>query len=68
MTRRITPRAALVGAAVAAASLGTAAIVGAQSGPDKVAAVQHAIDDGRPKNVIMLLGDGMGDSEITAAR
>ena len=68
MTRRITPRAALVGAAVAAASLGTAAIVGAQSGPDKVAAVQHAIDDGRPKNVIMLLGDGMGDSEISAAR
>ena len=33
-----------------------------------MAAVSHAIDDGRPKNVIMLLGDGMGDSEITAAR
>ena len=68
MTRRITPRAALVGAAVAAASLGTAAFVSAQSGPDKVAAVARAIDDGHPKNVIMLLGDGMGDSEITAAR
>src|SRR5215813_2297033 len=68
MTRRISPRAAVVGATVAAACLGTAAFVGAQSAPDKVSAVQHAIDNGRPKNVIMLLGDGMGDSEITAAR
>jgi alkaline phosphatase len=68
MARRFTPRVALVGATVVAAGLTGAAFVGAQSGPDKVAAVQHAIDNGRPKNVIMLLGDGMGDSEITAAR
>src|ERR1700754_959660 len=68
MARRISPRTAIVGATVAAACLGTAALVGAQSGPDKVAGLQHAIDNGRPKNVIMLLGDGMGDSEIPAAR
>jgi len=68
MAGRFTPRVALACAAVTAAGLGTAAFVGAQSGADKVAGVRHAIDDGRPKNVIMLLGDGMGDSEITAAR
>src|ERR1700754_4315001 len=68
MARRISPRAALAGATVAAACFGTAALVGAQSSPDRVAGLQHAIDNGRPKNVIMLLGDGMGDSEITAAR
>jgi alkaline phosphatase len=30
--------------------------------------VKRAIDGGRAKNVIMFLGDGMGDSEITIAR
>ena len=68
MARRFTPRVALAGAAVAAVSLGSAAFVGAQSGPDEVRNLQRQIDDGKPKNVIMLLGDGMGDSEITAAR
>jgi alkaline phosphatase len=68
MARRFTPRVALVGAAIAAVSPGSAAFVGAQSGPDKVRNLQRQIDDGHPKNVIMLLGDGMGDSEITAAR
>ncbi|MFF9351616.1 alkaline phosphatase [Streptomyces sp. NPDC014734] len=29
---------------------------------------QHAIKDGKAKNVILLIGDGMGDSEITLAR
>lgn len=68
MVRRFTPRAALVGAAVAGVALVAATFVRAQSGPDRVQALQRQIDDGRPKNVIMLLGDGMGDSEITAAR
>jgi alkaline phosphatase len=61
-------RVAAVAAAVATAGLAGAAIVAAQSGPDKVRTLARQIDDGRPKNVIMLLGDGMGDSEITAAR
>jgi alkaline phosphatase len=30
--------------------------------------LRQAIDGGRAKNVILLLGDGMGDSEITIAR
>src|SRR5215467_6755185 len=35
---------------------------------DRSKAVQKAIDSGRAKNVILFLGDGMGDSEITIAR
>ena len=35
---------------------------------DKTAAVQKAIVPGPAKNVILLIGDGMGDSEITIAR
>ena len=35
---------------------------------DRSKAVQQAIDGGRAKNVILFLGDGMGDSEITIAR
>jgi alkaline phosphatase len=30
--------------------------------------LREAIDRGRARNVIMFLGDGMGDSEITVAR
>jgi alkaline phosphatase len=35
---------------------------------DRSNALQKAIDGGRAKNVILLIGDGMGDSEITIAR
>ncbi len=35
---------------------------------DLTEAFRAAIADGRPKNVILLIGDGMGDSEITIAR
>ena len=35
---------------------------------DQSQAVRKAIDPGRARNVILLIGDGMGDSEITAAR
>ncbi|ADB54097.1 alkaline phosphatase [Conexibacter woesei] len=35
---------------------------------DRSAAVASAIDPSTPKNVILLIGDGMGESEITAAR
>jgi alkaline phosphatase len=34
----------------------------------EVAKLQQQIQAGRAKNIIFLLGDGMGDSEITAAR
>jgi alkaline phosphatase len=58
----------MVGACVAALSLAGAAMVTAHNGPDKVQALAHQINDRKPRNVIMFLGDGMGDSEITAAR
>jgi alkaline phosphatase len=58
----------IAGASVVATSLAGAAIVTAHDGPDKVQVLAHQINDRKPKNVIMLLGDGMGDSEITAAR
>src|SRR5262245_55520064 len=35
---------------------------------DQAADLRRAIDGGRAKNVILFLGDGMGDSEITIAR
>jgi len=35
---------------------------------DRTAEVREAIDDGCARNVILLIGDGLGDSEITAAR
>ncbi|BBZ34236.1 alkaline phosphatase [Mycolicibacterium confluentis] len=35
---------------------------------DQSGAVRAAINDGTPRNVILLIGDGMGDSEITIAR
>ncbi|AXH36865.1 alkaline phosphatase [Humibacter sp. BT305] len=35
---------------------------------DKSAALRASIVDGPAKNVILLIGDGMGDSEITSAR
>ena len=35
---------------------------------DRTKAVRNAIEGGRAKNVILLIGDGMGDSEITIAR
>lgn len=40
----------------------------AANGGDRSNAIRDAIDSGRAKNVILLIGDGMGDSEITIAR
>ena len=55
-----------VGTALAILLAGTAAIAGGRG--DRSDAVEDAIDDGRAQNVILLIGDGMGDSEITLAR
>ena len=35
---------------------------------DRTEDVRNALDAGRAKNIILLIGDGMGDSEITIAR
>ena len=39
-----------------------------QSGPDKTAQLAAKIDASKPKNVILLVGDGMGHSEVTLGR
>jgi alkaline phosphatase len=41
---------------------------GGSSSHDRTDAAKHAIVGGKARNVIMFLGDGMGDSEITIAR
>jgi alkaline phosphatase len=59
------------GAAVAALLVtvtATGVASGAPSGQDRSRDVQRAIDGGQARNVILLIGDGMGDSEITLAR
>ncbi|NQX29709.1 alkaline phosphatase [Microbacteriaceae bacterium VKM Ac-2854] len=54
-------------AAVAADGLG--ATGGAtRNADDKIQSIKDSIVDGPAKNVILLIGDGMGDSEITIAR
>ena len=35
---------------------------------DQTAAIRASLNDKPAKNIILLIGDGMGDSEITAAR
>jgi alkaline phosphatase len=58
-----------VGAALAAGGLLATTAAGAwYDNGDRSRAVRRAIQGGRAKNVIMFLGDGMGDSEITVAR
>src|SRR5262245_17869857 len=59
---------ALAGAAAAAAGLLGSTIAKAGSDDDRTSLVQQAISSHRARNVIMYLGDGMGDSEITIAR
>lgn len=64
--------AVFLGSALAAGAAGTLAISdhgGAQrNNGDKSQAVKASIERGHAKNVILLIGDGMGDSEITSAR
>ncbi|GAB3598248.1 alkaline phosphatase [Angustibacter peucedani] len=67
MTSRRTRRTAVV--ALAAASLAVPAVaVAAAAHPDNTQAARTAIQGGKARNVILLIGDGMGDSEITLAR
>ncbi|MEK2478933.1 alkaline phosphatase [Streptomyces noursei] len=54
--------------ALAAATAAPAAVTTAAGASDTVQQAQHAIKGGKAKNVILLIGDGMGDSEITLAR
>lgn len=64
--------AVLLSSALAAGAAGTLALSdhgGAQrNSGDRTDAVRGAVKGGNAKNVILLIGDGMGDSEITSAR
>jgi alkaline phosphatase len=55
-------------AAVALGALTAAALPTFASDGDKTTAVRAAVKGGKARNVILLIGDGMGDSEITIAR
>lgn len=67
ITARTWRRSALVAVPVAA-SVWVAAAALPASGRDDAGAARDAIVGGKARNVIMLVGDGMGDSEITIAR
>lgn len=65
----------LVAAGMAAALPASAAAIpvtdnggAARLDQDQTQAIREALIDGPAKNVILLIGDGMGDSEITVAR
>lgn len=58
--------AGLLGTVAAITAAGLA--IGASGDEDRSAALAREIDSSRPKNVILLVGDGMGDSEVTLAR
>lgn len=55
----------LIGLAVALVILPVRASSGAR---DRTAEVDNAVQAGQARNIILFLGDGMGDSEITIAR
>lgn len=40
---------------------------GTQNG-DRTADIRHALEEGGARNVLLFIGDGMGDSEVTLAR
>src|ERR1700726_4436417 len=63
-------RMVLAGAAAASLGLMATSAAGAWSGSNggRTDEVARALDGGRARNVILFLGDGMGDSEITVAR
>ena len=65
---RISRKAAIGLLAGGAATALTGIAVGAAAEDDVSAALAGKIDPSRPKNVILLVGDGMGDSEVTLGR
>ncbi len=55
-------------AAISLAFVLIASVVSYASAADRSKSLQNEIRNGHAKNVILLIGDGMGDSEITIAR
>jgi alkaline phosphatase/streptomycin-6-phosphatase len=65
---RLTRRRLTIATAVVAATSAAVAVTTAAGAFDSSQHVRNAIQGGKAKNVILLIGDGMGDSEITLAR
>ena len=61
-------RTAVIAAAAASLVALPAAAVAVGSHTDNTQSARKAIQGGKARNVILLIGDGMGDSEITIAR
>jgi alkaline phosphatase len=60
--------AAMVLAVVATAAVATAQPWHGDDSDENSREIKRLLDSDRPKNVILLIGDGMGDSEITLAK
>ncbi|ADI03251.1 putative streptomycin-6-phosphate phosphatase [Streptomyces bingchenggensis BCW-1] len=58
----------VIGTAVVAATAAAVAVSTTAGASDSKDRAESAIKGGKAKNVILLIGDGMGDSEITLAR
>lgn len=67
MQRRGTRRLITVGSLLVVVALAAGAALAAKEG-DRSNEVKRAIEGGKAKNVILFIGDGMGESEITIAR
>ena len=67
---RRTPRRLVIAAALALGATGAAAAVAATTAtaPDNSQVIKQAISSKKPKNVILLVGDGMGDAEVTLGK
>ncbi|ADB49507.1 alkaline phosphatase [Conexibacter woesei] len=66
MNRRALSAIALMGVTGAMVAGGVA--IGAGGDDDRSASLAAKIDPSKPRNVILLIGDGMGDSEVTIGR
>ncbi|MFE7973096.1 alkaline phosphatase [Streptomyces shenzhenensis] len=66
--RRPSRRHLTIGTAVVAATAAAVAVTTVAGASDTEQQAKSAIKGGKAKNVILLIGDGMGDSEITLAR
>ena len=61
-------RVVLAGAVALALTVPAVAVAAGDGPPDRTKDAKAAVVGGKARNVILLLGDGMGDSEITIAR
>lgn len=68
LTRNRARRAVLAAAALVTVSGIAAGAFAATADDDRTREVRQSIEGGKAKNVILMIGDGLGDSEITIAR